>query len=736
MVDQSDPGSARPDHVGAPDSNDGAAMLVGGELSAADSARLADSLRRVHDYVLPEKSVPNDDLTNPNVHHGTAGEIEAPADVTLPGAGFSAAVGWLTEAFQNFFSLPAAAIASEASTSAQQSSQPAASVLDVSPTVDSAGDRSVRSAGFVSAAPPVDSESMSPSAVENSAGSGSRSNSSTGTTPVPDAGGLGDEQTFPNSDHVDDGPSGATLSNDTVLENAPAGTLVGTVTGIEADAAATFSYSLLNSAGGRFAIDAATGELSVADGSLLDYESAASYSVIVRVTDADGLSHDQTFTINLGNLNDNAPVISSNGGGATASVSIAENSTAVTTVTATDADAGATLTYSITGGADAAKFSIDAATGALSFVSAPDYENPADAGGNNVYDVVVQVSDGTNTDSQAIAVTVTNLNDNAPVISSNGGGANASVSIAENSTAVTTVTASDADPGATLTYSIAGGADAAKFSIDATTGALSFVSAPDHETPTDAGGNNVYDVVVQVSDGTNTDSQAMAVTVTNVNDNAPVISSNGGGATAAVSIAENTTAVTTVTATDPDAGPTLSYSITGGADAAKFSIDATTGALSFVSAPDHETPTDAGGNNIYDVVVQVSDGTNTDSQAIAVTVTNVNDNAPVISSNGGGAKRRSRIAENSTAVTTVTASDADAGATLTYSIAGGADAAKFTIDAGDRARCPLCRRPIMKPRPMPAATISMTLWCRCLTAPTPTARRSRSRSPTSTTTRR
>ena len=59
-------------------------------------------------------------------------------------------------------------------------------------------------------------------------------------------------------------------------------------------------------------------------------------------------------------------------------------------------------------------------------------------GGNNVYDVVVQVSDGTNTDSQAIAVSVSNLNDNAPAISSNGGGANASVSIAENSTAVTT----------------------------------------------------------------------------------------------------------------------------------------------------------------------------------------------------------------------------------------------------------------------------------------------------------
>jgi hypothetical protein len=112
-------------------------------------------------------------------------------------------------------------------------------------------------------------------------------------------------------------------------------------------------------------------------------------------------------------------------------------------------------------------------------------------------------------------------------------------------------------------------------------------------------------------------------------DIAPTIASNGGGDTAAVSILENTTAVTTVTATDPDAGQTLTYSITGGADAGKFAIGSTTGALSFVTAPNFELPSDAGGNNIYDVTVQVSDGHGgTDTQAIAVTVTPVND-APV-----------------------------------------------------------------------------------------------------------
>ena len=86
--------------------------------------------------------------------------------------------------------------------------------------------------------------------------------------------------------------------------------------------------------------------------------------------------------------------------------------------------------------------------------------------------------------------------------------------------------------------------------------------------------------------------------------------------------------MTTVTASDPDAGATLTYSISGGADAAKFSIDAETGALSFIAAPNFEAPTDAGANNVYDVIVQVSDGTLTDTQSIAVTVTNRNE-APV-----------------------------------------------------------------------------------------------------------
>ena len=87
----------------------------------------------------------------------------------------------------------------------------------------------------------------------------------------------------------------------------------------------------------------------------------------------------------------------------------------------------------------------------------------------------------------------------------------------ENSTAVTTVTATDADlPAQTLSYSLSG-TDATRFTINAS-GVLSFVSAPNFESPTDAGGNNIYDVIVTVSDGTLSDSQMLAITVNNIQE--------------------------------------------------------------------------------------------------------------------------------------------------------------------------------------------------------------------------
>ena len=137
------------------------------------------------------------------------------------------------------------------------------------------------------------------------------------------------------------------------------------------------------------------------------------YYASQTVSDCESTSRlDVVATVNACNT---PPVITSNGGGATATTTIAENTTLVTTVTATDIDLPAqTLTFSITGGADQALFAINGTTGVLNFVTAPNFESPADAGANNVYDVQVTVTDngtGNLTDVQDLAITVTNVNE-------------------------------------------------------------------------------------------------------------------------------------------------------------------------------------------------------------------------------------------------------------------------------------------------------------------------------------
>ena len=97
-------------------------------------------------------------------------------------------------------------------------------------------------------------------------------------------------------------------------------------------------------------------------------------------------------------------------------------------------------------------------------------------------------------------------------------------------------------------------------------------------------------------------------------------------------MAENSTAVTTVTAIDPEAG-TVAYSLAGGADAARFAIDAGSGALRFLAAPDFETPGDADADNVYQVVVRATDSAGAYSaQSLAITVTDA-DEAPAAAAN-------------------------------------------------------------------------------------------------------
>lgn len=116
------------------------------------------------------------------------------------------------------------------------------------------------------------------------------------------------------------------------------------------------------------------------------------------------------------------------------------------------------------------------------------------------------------------------------------------------------------------------------------------------------------------------------VTIGHVANSGPTITSFGGGDTGRMSIAENGTAVTTITATDPDIalGDSIRYSIANKGDGAAFAIDATTGVLKFLNGPDYENPTDLNHDNVYDVTVIATDAKGAvDMQTLSVGVTDV-----------------------------------------------------------------------------------------------------------------
>ena len=187
----------------------------------------------------------------------------------------------------------------------------------------------------------------------------------------------------------------------------------------------------------------------------------------------------------------------------------------VYTAVAEDAD-GDPLTYSLSG-TDAGLFTIEADTTAgtaeVRFKAAPDFENPEDEGGDNVYDVTVTASDGECSTDHAVAITVTDENE-PPVFDSPN-----SASVGENlSVGSAAYTAVARDPeGDTLTYRLSG-TDADEFTIDRGTGKVRFKAAPDFENPEDDDKDNVYDITVTASDGDGGDSKitghAVAITVT------------------------------------------------------------------------------------------------------------------------------------------------------------------------------------------------------------------------------
>ncbi len=241
------------------------------------------------------------------------------------------------------------------------------------------------------------------------------------------------------------------------------------------------------------------------------------------------------------------------------------------------------------------------------------------------------------------------------------------------------VSATDDDDDS-LTYTVSG-TDATSFDIESTTGQLKTKAPLDYETKT------FYMVTVTVSDETLSNTIAVTINVTDIDDNRRPTFTDGDRATRIV--AENTSAGvdigSPVSATDPD-DDTLAYSL-GGTDAASFTIDSTSGQIRTKVSLDYETKPS------YSVTVIISDDEFSESIAVTIniadideTTTDVEDttpnNAPVFTD---GESTTRTVAENTGSGVNigdpVSATDEDKD-TLDYSLSG-ADASSFSIGSAD-----------------------------------------------------
>ncbi|MBU0656865.1 MAG: choice-of-anchor L domain-containing protein [Gammaproteobacteria bacterium] len=310
-------------------------------------------------------------------------------------------------------------------------------------------------------------------------------------------------------------------------------------------------------------------------------------------------NEDDTASITVNPVANQAPTITSS-----SNASIPENTTTVPPVSASDLN-GDAISYSIAGGADASKFQINSSTGELSFIAAPDYENPTDSNKDNAYTVQVTASDHAASSSQTLTVTVTDVPENvAPTITSNN-----TITLEENIADVLTVTAMDPN-GDTITYSIVGGDDEAQFNIDANSGKLTFVGHPDYENPLDSNADNIYIVTVSASDGKASNNQTVTITITDVEDSNPPPTIT---TPSSMLYYENATGIVK----DFDAidnrdseGNGLSYSFTGQVDDHLFNLDSISGTLTFKNPPDYENPLDANQDNAYITGIKVCDSQN------------------------------------------------------------------------------------------------------------------------------
>ncbi|RRS05325.1 cadherin repeat domain-containing protein [Aquabacterium soli] len=466
-----------------------------------------------------------------------------------------------------------------------------------------------------------------------------------------------------------------------VIENATAGTTVGiTASAIDPDVIDTVSYSLSNNAGGRFTIDALTGVVTVANGSLLDREATASHNITVVATSTDGSSTSRSFTItlidqnefNVGSVSDVNPAANQ------VSEDAVDGSLVGITAQASDADAtNNTVTYTLSDNAGG-RFAIDATTGVVTVANSAllDYETAA----SHTITVLASSSDGS-TSSQSFTIDILDVNEyDVGAVGDVDATPNQVAENAATGTAVgVTARAVDADgTNHTVTYSLSDNAGG-RFTIDATTGVVTVANGSLLDFEADA--SHDITVVATSSDGS-TSSQSFTIEIADVSEFpvGPVTDQDARPNQVAENATNGSLVGITAHAVDLDGSPnTVTYTLSDSAGG-RFSIDAVTGVVRVAdgSSLDFESTT----SHSITVLATSSDGS-TSSQSFTVGISDVNEFAVGAVNDSNAAANQ--VAENATNGSTVgiTAQAVDPDGSdntvtyLLYDNAGG----RFTIDA-------------------------------------------------------
>ena len=382
---------------------------------------------------------------------------------------------------------------------------------------------------------------------------------------------------------------------------------------------------------------------------------AGTYTFTLTVTDADTPEGSGTDTVIITVTANTAPEITAGN----ATPNYAENAdTPVETYTATDAEGNAII-WSITGGTDAALFSIapnNAAPnkGELTFNNPPDFEDDAHT---ETYEVTITATETNGVPSNlasaplAVTVTVTNVEEPGAIGDITG---TARVSVELTAGTVTDPDSPDGVEVGTITYQWQSApGDTTDHAIgSAAYGAIASATNSTY-TPAPADEGRLIRVIATYTDGEGSGKEVTSNPTAAVQAATPTKPVVTPPTTTPIAFAENDTAEVHSFSATPTGTRTIASYALGGADAGAFSItDA--GVLTFSTPPNFEAATDANNDNVYEITITATDSESEASDALAVTVRVANaEDAGSVSAITGTAQ----VGETLTAGTVVTDQD-------------------------------------------------------------------------------